>query len=744
MSKPTAEIKPTISYQVVIGDSLSDPGTLKNRRKFVAFLSGLDENGKSPHGSFTNGFTWDNALRAFQIPEFEIKERHTAQFSPEAANTDSAEAELLEENRQAYTLDDDRNVLYKGERYFRSYCEGGATAAANWKRKFTFSLTAEGARLMVSNLAAQRAELLADDLKYGVSEQEKEKTLVTEWSGANDLITVNTKPSKGAADRAVAARIENIEALIKAGYKNFVVMNLPDLGLTPRYQAKKLKERQNATECAAYFNQRLAEQVSELKNKYKDVFVDVFDVAGLLTEVYQNPEQYSFDKDKLQTPYTSSDEFKQNAANPVDQANKISPAKGYMFWDDVHPTATMHAWLAKKMMDKYDEIFNYEAPGVDRHHREEEEDIKAVEDKYDLDTSSARQHHAAAHKPNLVAVEKAVNKLEREQQHLQRRSNSTAQAQAAALGELIKEIRVPLTRQDLKTVAAIFNEKADNPVFAVHQNRKWDRLVRKTTTHTENLVRKAQLAVDEALNYSDSEVGSSRISLVADKALNHSSVRNNSQFVGEKAATTDSLDSGIDSYSEDEQGASYASSVSGKAPNRNNSQFVDEATDSLDSGLDSDSEGELGASYASSVSGKAPNRNNSQFVGEATDSLDSGLDSDSEGELGSSYASSVSGKAPNRNNSQFVGEATDSLDSGIDSDSEGEQGSSYASSVADKAPNLSSLRNNSQFVGEKVAATDISPYSLFVDKKAAATDSSDSELEKDGLVEHRSGFSLKV
>ena len=70
--------------------------------------------------------------------------------------------------------------------------------------------------------------------------QIKIKTLVIEWSGANDLITVNLHPNIKTAQRAVNARIENIEKLIEQGYQHFVLINLSDLSLTPRYQNKKV------------------------------------------------------------------------------------------------------------------------------------------------------------------------------------------------------------------------------------------------------------------------------------------------------------------------------------------------------------------------------------------------------------------------------------------------------------------------------------------------------------------------
>lgn len=44
-----------ISYHVILGDSLSDGGRLKNGKPLIAEAAGLS---KSPLGRFTNGYTW--------------------------------------------------------------------------------------------------------------------------------------------------------------------------------------------------------------------------------------------------------------------------------------------------------------------------------------------------------------------------------------------------------------------------------------------------------------------------------------------------------------------------------------------------------------------------------------------------------------------------------------------------------------------------------------------------------------
>lgn len=513
--------KRIIRRRLFIGDSLSDRGTLDHLKLLdfvpMSFVAGL--NGKSPHGRFTNGFLWVDMLGASESEQLEIDHwRHAAKLpNIGAGNADLAdrlltETELLEKNRKAFTLDDESNILYQGARYIRSYCEGGLTSA-DWKNKLTLPPSEEGARLVVSNLAAKRKKLLADDFRYKVPNIEKEETLVTEWSGANDLITVNSVPTKEAADKAVKARIVNLEALIRNGYKNFVLMNLPDLGLTPRYQAKSSSEQEKATKCSNYFNQQLTLRAEKLKKKYRaqNIFIDVFDVFSLLTQVYHAPEQYGFSKGKLKTPYTSSEQFKHNEADPVDQTIKISPADGYMFWDDVHPTATMHAWLAEKYLDQYGKDFVYKAPTTSNAYDRVKKTNNRMEDEYGLDVASQLEHQPHTHRffPNLsssVTIKKTINQISRHQQKLQNSYNSMAKEKAQALKTLLKEINKAWADKDLDAFNEVLNTGVDNSKFALHQNPRWDKFWQKETTHTEDILRDLQLAVNAALNLSIQEL----------------------------------------------------------------------------------------------------------------------------------------------------------------------------------------------------------------------------------------------
>ncbi len=502
-----------ITRIVTLGDSLSDRGTLDKRKLLgllpMSYLSGLSS--KSPRGRFTNGFLWGDFVSATTAEQFEIdRVRKKLKVLDDArANADIADEfiandhELRTKNEQAFSLNDDEHVLFNGERFARYYCEGGLTAH-DYFTDFTFKPTEEFSRLILSTLDSKREELFADDKKYKISQFEKSETLVVEWSGANDLITVNSEPSNKEADKAVAARIRNIEEMVANGYRNFSLFNLPDLSLTPRFQVRDQKSRDNASKCSTYFNYQLEKQCQALNEKYKKLHIpinlSVFDINGLFSEVYANPEEYEFDKQKLKTPYTQSEEFKQNEANPVDRQEHISPSKGYMFWDDVHPTAEMHAWLAVKFQAKYtNKTFKFEPPKPSKHLSKSV--IKEEGDKPSTHSLS-NEDHKKVHLPDDVA--KILKTLFLHAQTMCRSTNPERIEKGEALKLFIYEIKSKNGNlEDIHGVISSFRLNDDFMSIIKRHNNPWfDFFFFKDATQSEESIKELNDVVQTHLGQS--------------------------------------------------------------------------------------------------------------------------------------------------------------------------------------------------------------------------------------------------
>jgi len=334
-AKVPKDKKINVNHIVTFGDSLSGRARFFNKKLLFNQLSTNAITGMnkiSPLGRFTNGRVWID-------DEAEKLEKRYHETLQKKENHDATKTVLPVVN-----LNDPREIKHHHSDFIRTYNEGGATAD-EYTDKFTTNLKLLATRKMITNLTQLRDEMLGDNEARGVTPEEKEKTLISEWIGANDLITVNERPTEEAAKKAVDARIKHLEILAEHGYKHFVSFNLPDLSLTPRYQRMSLKERLNAQKVSKYFNDRLTDQVTELQKKHPDCSFDIFDINAIFQDAYKHPQKYGFDPDKKKSPIIESKGFNFKAVNDKEH-------RDYIFWDDVHPSAAVHQLLS----DKFDEF----------------------------------------------------------------------------------------------------------------------------------------------------------------------------------------------------------------------------------------------------------------------------------------------------------------------------------------------------------------------------------------------------
>lgn len=349
-------MKPSKSrFILTIGDSLSDRGTFYNRYLLGLYpmkkLGGLQD--KSPYGRYTNGFVWSDYLSAMIANEFiikDLKEKHHMD------TTDIADAVINQSlpkeysPKTAYTLNNDKAVTYQGHNILRSYNEAGLTAHDyHWIPSTNAKLFLR--RNLVSTLGHMRKKLIEDDIKQAVTAEQKAQTLVLDWSGANDLLVANERPTHDIVDKAIQARIKNIEELIKQGYRKFVLFNLPDLFLTPRYKKRSEEELNNAHECSVYFNLKLTEVCQKLAELHKeDCSIEEFNVNELFVEGAEHPEKYGLDPAKTNMPYIKSKHY------------ETKEPKGYTFWDDLHFTAHIHALMGERFFNKIAQDFDFTPP----------------------------------------------------------------------------------------------------------------------------------------------------------------------------------------------------------------------------------------------------------------------------------------------------------------------------------------------------------------------------------------------
>jgi phospholipase/lecithinase/hemolysin len=159
------------------------------------------------------------------------------------------------------------------------------------------------------------------------------------FAGSNDLIggqtNVNVPVNRLATD---------LGRLITAGARQFLVPNLPPLGYTPRFNGNPTTLSQYNTR-SFDFNAALAAVLDNLEAGNPALEFHRLDVAGLFGEALVNPGAFG-----LANVTDAAAPGLQPGDNSYDTEMIADEPNTYLFWDDLHPTATVHAALAQRAL----------------------------------------------------------------------------------------------------------------------------------------------------------------------------------------------------------------------------------------------------------------------------------------------------------------------------------------------------------------------------------------------------------
>jgi phospholipase/lecithinase/hemolysin len=159
------------------------------------------------------------------------------------------------------------------------------------------------------------------------------------WGGANDVgdaleeaLSTGNPLDPAELPAAVSALDGILRGMAAAGAVNFLVPNLGDLGLTPKFAAAAGA----ATDATVAFNDLLAAMLDELLFELPGLNLTALDFFGLSWAVAADPDAYGF-TNTTEACLTTA------ACNPDE----------FLFWDDLHFTTAAHAILGK---DAYDAV----------------------------------------------------------------------------------------------------------------------------------------------------------------------------------------------------------------------------------------------------------------------------------------------------------------------------------------------------------------------------------------------------
>ena len=168
--------------------------------------------------------------------------------------------------------------------------------------------------------------------------------LYTVWAGSNDVLDLANSTETPAeqqlsVQRAVTNETRFITGLIAHGAKDVVVMGVPDLGDTPYEMARPASDAKAST-LAQTYNAELGAALQQIVASGA-ASIDYIDTFGLLDTAIANPAVYGL-TNVTQPVWTGN---LTNSHSGVFNATGVAQA-GYLFFDDLHPTATGHALLA--------------------------------------------------------------------------------------------------------------------------------------------------------------------------------------------------------------------------------------------------------------------------------------------------------------------------------------------------------------------------------------------------------------
>lgn len=146
------------------------------------------------------------------------------------------------------------------------------------------------------------------------------------WGGGNDLLAADPSPSHRPAELEAAAILAGIVAdLAAAGARHFLVPNLPDIGHTPALRLAGPAIVALARQRTLAFNATLDRQLEAVQAR-AGVQLEQLDAFALADRVMADPRAFGFTETTRPCFGEACD--------------------GFLFWDQIHPSALAHAKLA--------------------------------------------------------------------------------------------------------------------------------------------------------------------------------------------------------------------------------------------------------------------------------------------------------------------------------------------------------------------------------------------------------------
>lgn len=192
----------------------------------------------------------------------------------------------------------------------------------------TNNLLPEGTPPLLNGLQTQIDNFIAD------TPETDPDALYVVWAGANDYLGGNTQDVQSSVGNLSVA----VNKLASIGARNFLLPNLPDLGLTPFAQSLPPEQQQGLSLLSEGHNSGLA-AASQILEQDPNINIINPDFRTIIDNIITNPADFGL------TNVTDSF-LASGATNPDD----------FLFFDGVHPTTNGHSLVADTAIKSITEI----------------------------------------------------------------------------------------------------------------------------------------------------------------------------------------------------------------------------------------------------------------------------------------------------------------------------------------------------------------------------------------------------
>ena len=233
-----------------------------------------------------------------------------------------------------------------------SKLELGVTTIPNQGINFAFSGATTGASNTGSDLFPGLQQQIDSFRNLTAIAPADANALNIIWAGANDYLQAFSAPDRLTVppaelpEQATNNLSKAVRSLYEVGAKNFLVVNLPDLGETPF--ANFLNESTPGTvdrlnTLTGVHNLLLEQKLSNLDTSLAGIDLKILDANSLFRDIINEPSQFGFTNidSSCLLNFQPLFNFDGMCSNPNE----------FVFWDRIHPTGAVHQLVAQNALE---------------------------------------------------------------------------------------------------------------------------------------------------------------------------------------------------------------------------------------------------------------------------------------------------------------------------------------------------------------------------------------------------------